>query len=69
VTFRAQRDLDDGSLVRRRRRGLQRSLRESGFDGYADIEIVSTPEASWGRPVGEAARRAADAARRLITQS
>ncbi|MDX6631859.1 MAG: hypothetical protein QOH00_4105 [Gaiellales bacterium] len=44
-------------------------LRAAGFDGYADTEIFSTPEDFWGLPVGEAARRAAAAARSLITQS
>lgn len=44
-------------------------LRAAGFAGYADIEIFSTPEAFWGLPVGEAAERAAAAARSLIAQS
>jgi sugar phosphate isomerase/epimerase len=44
-------------------------LRAAGFDGYADIEIFSTPEEFWGLPVGEAANRAAAAARSLIAQS
>jgi sugar phosphate isomerase/epimerase len=44
-------------------------LRAAGFDGYLDIEIFSTPEQFWGLPVGEAAERAAAAARSLITQS
>jgi sugar phosphate isomerase/epimerase len=44
-------------------------LREAGFDGYADVEIFSTPQAFWGLPVDEAARRAAAAARQLIRQS
>jgi sugar phosphate isomerase/epimerase len=44
-------------------------LRAAGFDGYADIEIFSTPEAFWGLPVEEAAPRAAAAARLLIAQS
>jgi sugar phosphate isomerase/epimerase len=44
-------------------------LRAAGFDGYVDIEIFSTPEDFWGLPVDEAARRAAAAARSLITQS
>ena len=44
-------------------------LRAAGFDGYLDIEIFSTPEEFWGLPVGEAAERAAAAARSLITQS
>ncbi|HEY3612615.1 MAG TPA: TIM barrel protein [Gaiellales bacterium] len=44
-------------------------LREAGFDGYVDTEIFSTPEAFWGLPVDEAARRAAAAARQLIAQS
>jgi sugar phosphate isomerase/epimerase len=44
-------------------------LREAGFDGYADVEIFSTPQDFWGLPVDEAARRAAAAARQLIGQS
>jgi sugar phosphate isomerase/epimerase len=44
-------------------------LRAAGFDGYLDIEIFSTPEQFWGLPVGEAAQRAAAAARSLIAQS
>ena len=44
-------------------------LRAAGFDGYADIEIFSTPEGFWGLPVDEAARQAAAAARSLSTQS
>jgi hypothetical protein len=41
----------------------------AGFGGIAGIEIFSTPDTFRGWPVDEAARRAADAARRLITQS
>ncbi len=48
---------------------LTAMLRAAGFDGYLDIEIFSTPEAFWGLPVGEAAARAAAAARSLIAQS
>ncbi|HET6171828.1 MAG TPA: sugar phosphate isomerase/epimerase family protein [Gaiellales bacterium] len=44
-------------------------MRAAGFAGYLDIEIFSTPEEFWGLPVDEAARRAAAAARSLITQS
>ena len=44
-------------------------LRAAGFDGFLDTEIFSTPEAFWGLPVDEAARRAAAAARWLSTQS
>ncbi len=44
-------------------------MRAAGFDGYLDIEIFSTPDAFWGLPVDEAARRAAAAARSLIAQS
>jgi sugar phosphate isomerase/epimerase len=44
-------------------------MRAAGFDGYVDIEIFSTPDAFWGLPVEEAARRAAAAARSLIAQS
>ena len=42
------------------------AYRAAGFDG---IEIFSTPDAFWGLPVDEAARRAAAAARWLIAQS
>ncbi|HET6173220.1 MAG TPA: TIM barrel protein, partial [Gaiellales bacterium] len=44
-------------------------LRAAGFDGYLDVEIFSTPDAFWGLPVEEAAKRAAAAARSLIAQS
>ena len=33
-------------------------VRATGFDGYVDIEIFSTPEAFWGLSPAEAARRA-----------
>ena len=48
---------------------LARLLRATGFDGYLDVEIFSTPDAFWGLPADEAARRAAAAARWLIAQS
>jgi sugar phosphate isomerase/epimerase len=44
-------------------------LRGTGFDGYLDIEIFSTPEAFWGLPVGQAAASAAAAGRSLMAQS
>jgi sugar phosphate isomerase/epimerase len=33
-------------------------VRATGFDGYIDLEIFSTPDAFWGLPADEAARRA-----------
>jgi len=42
-----------------------RALVESGWSGFLDVEIFSTPDRFWGLPVGEAARRAYDAAIRL----
>jgi sugar phosphate isomerase/epimerase len=33
-------------------------VRATGFDGYVDLEIFSTPDAFWGLPADEAARRA-----------
>lgn len=42
-----------------------RALAAAGWDGFADVEIFSTPERFWGLPVGEAARRARDAITRL----
>lgn len=44
-------------------------LHEAGFDGYAGVEILSTPQGFWGLPVDEAARRAAAAARHPIRRS
>jgi hypothetical protein len=41
----------------------------AGVDGIAGSEIVSGAGRPLGLPVDEGARRAADAARRLITQS
>jgi sugar phosphate isomerase/epimerase len=35
-----------------------RALRGAGWDGFLDVEIFSTPEAFWGLPTDEAARRA-----------
>jgi sugar phosphate isomerase/epimerase len=40
----------------------------TGFDGYVDIEIFSTPEAFWGLTPGEAARRAHGALRALTSR-
>jgi sugar phosphate isomerase/epimerase len=39
----------------------------TGFDGYVDIEIFSTPEAFWGLSAAEAARRAHGALRALTS--
>jgi sugar phosphate isomerase/epimerase len=39
----------------------------TGFDGYIDIEIFSTPEAFWGLSAEEAARRAHGALRTLTS--
>jgi len=35
-----------------------RALRETGWDGFLDVEIFSTPELFWALPTEEAARRA-----------
>lgn len=43
-----------------------RALRDAGWDGFLDVEIFSTPDAFWGLPVDEAARRAHAAARALL---
>lgn len=43
-----------------------RALRGAGWDGFLDVEIFSTPDAFWGLPVDEAARRAHAAARALL---
>jgi hypothetical protein len=40
----------------------------TGFDGYVDIEIFSTPEAFWGLSPEEAARRAHGALRALTSR-
>jgi len=42
-----------------------RALVESGWDGYLDVEIFSTPDRFWSLPVDEAARRAYAAVSRL----
>jgi len=42
------------------------ALVESGWVGYLDVEIFSTPDRFWGLPLDEAARRAYAAARTLI---
>ena len=39
----------------------------TGFDGYIDVEIFSTPEAFWGLSADEAARRAHGALRALTS--
>jgi sugar phosphate isomerase/epimerase len=39
----------------------------TGFDGYVDIEIFSTPDAFWGLSPHEAARRAHGALRALLS--
>ena len=39
----------------------------TGFDGYVDVEIFSTPEAFWGLSPGEAARRAHGALTALLS--
>jgi sugar phosphate isomerase/epimerase len=41
------------------------ALRGTGWDGYLDVEIFSTPHDFWALPVDEAARRAYVAAARL----
>ena len=43
-----------------------RALRAAGWDGFADVEMFSTPERFWGLPVDEAARRAYAAVLPLI---
>ena len=43
-----------------------RALRAAGWDGFADVEIFSTPERFWGLSVDEAARRAYAAVLPLI---
>jgi len=37
---------------------IVRALVDSGWEGFIDVEIFSTPERFWGLPVDEAARRA-----------
>ncbi len=44
---------------------LVAALRDTGWDGTLDVEIFSTPDAFWGLPVDEAARRAFAAASAL----
>ena len=48
-----------------RTRELVDALRSAGWDGTLDVEIFSTPDAFWGLPVDEAARRARAAAAAL----
>ena len=43
-------------------------VRATGFDGYVDVEIFSTPEAFWGLSAAEAARRAHGALRALTSR-
>ena len=45
-----------------RSRELVAAVRAAGWSGFLDVEIFSTPEAFWGLPVAEAARRAHAAA-------
>ena len=42
-----------------------RAIANTGWNGYLDVEIFSTPELFWSLPVDEAARRAYDAAARV----
>ena len=42
-------------------------VRATGFDGYADCEIFSTPDSFWGLPADEAARRAKAALTALLS--
>ena len=44
---------------------LVRALAETGWDGFLDVEIFSTPERFWALPADEAARRAYAAATSL----
>jgi sugar phosphate isomerase/epimerase len=37
---------------------LIRALKGTGWNGFLDVEIFSTPDRFWGLPVDEAARRA-----------
>ena len=46
---------------------LIRTLAESGWDGFLDIEIFSTPDRFWSLPIAEAARRAYASASALLT--
>jgi len=41
------------------------ALRATGWHGYLDVEVFSTPDGFWGLPVAEAARRAHAAISRL----
>jgi sugar phosphate isomerase/epimerase len=40
----------------------------TGFDGYVDVEIFSTPDAFWALPADEAARRAQRALTALLSE-
>jgi 4-hydroxyphenylpyruvate dioxygenase len=44
-----------------------RALAAAGWDGFADVEIFSTPERFWSLPVAEAARQAYASASALLT--
>jgi sugar phosphate isomerase/epimerase len=50
----------------RRSATLVRALLDAGWDGFLDVEIVSTPERFWRLPVDQAARRAYAAAAALV---
>ncbi len=50
-----------------RTRELIEAARAGGWDGTLDVEIFSTPELFWALPVDEAARRAHEAARQLVS--
>jgi sugar phosphate isomerase/epimerase len=50
----------------RRSAMLVRALHDAGWDGFLDVEIVSTPERFWRLPVDLAARRAYAAAAALV---
>jgi sugar phosphate isomerase/epimerase len=42
------------------------ALRRTGWDGYLEVEIFSTPDDFWALPVDEAARRAREAVGRFV---
>jgi sugar phosphate isomerase/epimerase len=50
----------------RRSADIVHALVAAGWDGYLDVEIFSTPDAFWGLPADEAARRAYAAVSRLV---
>jgi sugar phosphate isomerase/epimerase len=47
-------------------REVVEALRASGWDGWVDVEIFSTPEGFWGLPPDAAARSAYEAGRALL---